>query len=355
VWLLKLPYLSQTHPAHARAENNTLPVAHRRMLLLLRLLHPAGDKLTGSFEADGSSLLQLSYCLESAAQHANTITDPATGQTLPGPPTAAGATDPAAATAADEAEAPVCTNSSSSSGVMSLRLPFWLEFPSRATAAATATMRATLLGPFSGKVGHPMTLSWQLSRLGGWVLGGTDLAGFSTVDLGSSPPAAAAAASQDDGSSTPQQQQQQHVADGSSSSSGHEGLDEVLCYEIVPGEPSKAAAGSSLQQQQDPLHTSLQRPNALAALLQQQQQDQNPKPEAKRWWTGGSASGMVRLGRSGGALASVEVVIVPKAAGRQLPPQLLLRGLGGNQQLLVECGVAGGLWVEEEMCMHISA
>jgi hypothetical protein len=321
------------------------------LLLLLLLFDPAGDKLTGSFEADGSSLLQLSYCLESAAQHADTITDSATGQTLPAPPTAAAAADPATTTsaAADGAEGPAYT--SSSSGVMSLRLPFWLESPSPATAAATASVRATLLGPFHGKVGHPMTLSWQLSRLGGGVLGGTDLAGFSTVDLGSSTPAAVAAGSQDDGSSTPQQQQQ-HVGDGSSSS-GREALDEVLCYEIAPGEPSKAP-GSSLQQQ-DPLHTSLQGPGALAALLQQQQQDLNPKPEAKPWWTGGSASGMVRLGRSGGALAAVEVVIVPKAAGRQLPPRLLLRGLGGNQPLMVECGVAGGLWVEEEMCMHISA
>jgi hypothetical protein len=235
---------------------------------------------------------------------------------------------------------------------MSLRLPFWLEFPSRAAAAATASLRATLLGPFHGKVGQPMTLSWQLSRLDGGVLDGTDLAGFSMVDLGSSTAAAAAAtASQDDGSSTPQQQQQQHVGD--SSSSGREGLDEVLCYELVTGEP---AAGSSLQQQ-DPLHTSRQGPGALAALMQQQQQQQalNPKPEAKPWWTGGSVSGMVRLGRAGGALAAVEVVIVPKVPGRQLPPRLMLRSLGGNQPLMVESGVAGGLWVEEEMCMHINA
>jgi hypothetical protein len=284
---------------------------------------------------------------------ADTITDPATGQTLPAPPAAAAAEDPTAA-AADEAEAAACSSSNSnSSSVMSLRLPFWLEFPSRVTAAAaTASVLATLLGPFHGKVGHPMTLSWQLSRLGGGVLGGTDVAGFSTVDLGGTPPAAAAAAgSLDDSSSTPQQQQ--YVGD--SSSSGREGLDEVLCYETAPGEPSKAAAGSSLQQQ-DPLHSSLTGPGALAALLQQQQQqDLNPKAESKPWWTGGSASGMVRLGRSGGALAAVEVVVVPKVAGRQLPPRLLLRSLGGNQPLMVECGLAGGLWVEEEMCMHISA
>jgi hypothetical protein len=306
----------------------------------------AGDKLTGSFEADGSSLLQLSYCLETAAQHADTVADPTTGQQLPAPPTAA-----ADATAVDsEATA---GPSNSSSGVMSLRLPFWLEFPSRAAAAATASLRATLLGPFHGKVGQPMTLSWQLSRLGGGVLDGADLAGFSTVDLGSSPAAAAAATTlQDDGSSTPQKQQQQHVND---SSSNREGLDEVLCYELVCGEPSQTtAAGSSSMQRQDPLHTSLQGPGALAALIQQQ--TLNPAAEtAKPWWSGGGASGMVRLGRSSGALASVEVVIVPKTPGRQLPPRLMMRSLGGNQPLMVECGVAGGLWVEEERCMHISA
>lgn len=196
-----------------------------------------------------------------------------------------------------------------------------------------------------------MTLSWQLSRIGGAVLGGTDLAGFSTVDLGNSRPAAVAL-EDNGGTLQPPPPQQQHAGD-SSSSSGKEGLDEVLCYELVPGQPSTAAAGSSVPQQ-GALRTSAQGQGAPAALVQQQQ-GLNPRAELKPWWSGGSVNGMVRLGRAGGALSAVEVVVVPTVAGRQLPPRLMLRSLGGSQPLLVECGVAGGLRLEGEACLSISA
>ncbi|WIA35159.1 hypothetical protein OEZ86_003631 [Tetradesmus obliquus] len=146
----------------------------------------------------------------------------------------------------------------------------------------------------------------------------------------------------------------------------------ALCFMLVQDQGDKLtgsfeADGSSLLQLSYCLETAAAQPAAAAAdtvtitdpstaLLQQQQHAQNPSKSeaAKPWWSGGSASGTVRLGRAGGALAAVEVVIVPQVAGRQLPPRLLLRGLGGSQPLLVEAGVAGGLWVEEELCMHIS-
>lgn len=330
---------------------------------------PAGDKSTGSFEADGSSLLVLTYSLEPADKQA-AVTDPVTGDILPPPPAAATGSSSAGAEEASElqsssafsipaAPAAAAADAVAAGRVMSMRLPFWLEFPSNAPAAV-ACLIATLLGPFSGRLGQPLILTWQLARTGpnrglGLTAGSdndmTDgvtsgFSGFSSISL-----------SEDVGGSVGCRSVtgrfSREYPDEGLSTAQMEDYDDLLLYDVTPG--YNKALGLGVGSQGDLLRSSLQGSGApragqgTAAQTLNRAQTLNPG-EGLPWWQGCNPTGSVRLGRAVGSLATVEVVLVPQIAGRQVAPQLLLRSFGGNQPLVVERGAAGS---DDEAVLYI--
>lgn len=279
---------------------------------------------------------------------------PASSNALPAPTTSSGA--PAASISPAAAAGGGGSSSGSSSAVVAtLQLPFWLEFPSgdRASPAA-ATVMVTLLGPFSGRMGHPVTLSWQLARIasadaaagdaGGSVAGAAaEQAGFSSIPLGG----------------LDSQQGKDGVSNTTNSSSSRQlpaDSDELLCYELVFGQeqkqqdhqglggagagagndtpgPSRLGAGGSR----------MNSPAAAAAAADLGGGISSAANAALIWGVSGAApSGVVRLGRAPGSLAVVEVVLVPHATGQVVAPQLVMKSPGGNQLVLAEGTAAAG-------------
>lgn len=326
----------------------------------------SGDKLAGSFEDDGSSLLMISYVLE----HANTqqqTTDAATGLALPPPPStvssrqspSAVGTAPRSSSSGDKdasadggrvipsSPAVAAADAAAAGRVMTMRLPFWLEIPSDTPSTAVASLRATLLGPFQGRVGQPLMLTWQIARTGHDEDHHDGTAGFEGVTDTSFPGFSHVSLSEGLGEAVGSVSGRFSVDhDGPSSRSGDH--DEVLCYEVTPG-VTKPQGGSSSQgdllrvSYQSPRHGGSVAHGFAAGLTRAQTSSLNPN-EGIVWWEGSNPSGSVRLGRAAGSLATVEVVLVPIIAGRQLAPQLVMRSLpvGGIQPLDVAGGSVGG-------------
>jgi hypothetical protein len=321
------------------------------MCLLPSSLVFSGDKLTGSFEADGCNLLLLSYSLVPYGTAAG-ATDPSTGLPLPLPPplpdsaaaaaSAGGASNvlgaaaagssssrsllgPAAATAAS-----IPTAAAAGSSVLTLQLPFWLEFPSvdQQASPTAASVTVTLLGPYTGQIGQAVALSWQLARIAS-ADAGVEGAAAARAQQSLSPHATAFSDVPLDGQ--PQPQQQQHSSAES---------DELLCYELVFGQQPKQEAGASGKDGSGSKAGSGSGASAAAAAAAVDMGGLSGGANAALLWgvSGSAPSGVVRLGRAPGSLAVVEVVLVPRAAGRLVAPQLLLKSPGGNQVVLVEAG-----------------
>lgn len=321
-------------------------------------------------------MLLLSYSLVPYGAAAGAV-DPTTGQLLPQPPStvdvsrASSAAGPAAVTgaagisgggakarslaaagnngsavaqaASGSAASIVAASSSSSSSVLTLQLPFWLDFPSvDESSPAAASVRVTLLGPYTGRVGQPVMLSWQLARIASADSGpDLDQAAYSSVAL-------------DDVS----QQQQQGVGGGlngyvdSSSSSRQlaapgsarqQGIsgesDELLCYDLLFGQQQSKQEGAGMGKDiVSSRAASGTAANAAAAAAEADMGGMSGSANAALLWgvTGAPPSGVARLGRAAGSLAVVEIALVPQAAGRLSAPQLVLKSPGGNQLVLVE-------------------
>jgi hypothetical protein len=335
----------------------------------------AGDKLTGSFEADGCNLLLLTYSTVRSASAAAAAVNPATGAPLPLPPGAqdgaAVADTPsslAAAAAASGGSAggaavglqaaaaasqlptghgsnnlmassfDAATSGSSSGSMLTLRLPFWLEFPSADDSSpAAASVMVTLLGPHRARVGQPVTLSWQLARI----------AAPDGAAAGADASAAAAGADEAGGLSNvgledvtaqqaSQQQQQQVLPEP----------DELLCYELSfrPQQQQQGAAAAPptdtpASHGQSGSAAGAAAAAASAAAAADMAGVSGAANTALCWGCSAAApGGVVRLGRAPGSLAVVEVVLVPRATGRVAAPHLVLKSLGGNQVVLQEGG-----------------
>jgi hypothetical protein len=306
----------------------------------------AGDKVTGSFEADGCSMLLLSYSLLPHSAAAS-CTDPATGLQLPGPPSgaqqqqqqASGGSSAAEAAGASSVVAASMRCSDGGGGgrgtaaavagpPLTLRLPFWLEFPSvdEAAAAASASVRVTLLGQLVGRVGQQMTLSWQLARIKPTDAAAPDgdaAGGFASILLD----AHAAEGQQQDATSRGAAQGQQAAEQ-----------DELLCFELLLGQ----------QLQQEP-KGSLSSHRGKAAAAAPSDSGAAGAGSAAFWGlSAGALSGVVRLGRAPGSLASVEVVVMPRGPGRMAAPQLLLKAPGGGSSqaaVALQAGAASMLTI----------
>jgi hypothetical protein len=252
---------------------------------------------------------------------------------------------------------------------LSLRLPFWLEFPSSA-AAATACLRVTLLGPFAGRIGQPLALTWQLERISpdskeqqqqqqlGWAgtAGPQPPAGsrqvpqeeFCNISLQEEPSGARATQVK---FNSPEVATLAAAASGGTKSAGGQastagrsislaGLgsnqsgagsgesDDVISYEVVFDQHP--------QQQQHPAGSG----SADESLGASQAAADEAAASRASWLQGSPPTGNVRLGRSTGSLATVEVLVVPQAAGKHALPRLLLKSLAGNQVLQVDQGPA---------------
>lgn len=337
------------------------------LLLLLRACHRAGDKLTGSFEADGCNLLLLSYSLTPYGAAAGAV-HPTTRQLLPLPPgtnmgqdspeasatagtTAAasrqGGSEQVAAAAAAGVLAPLGGSSSSSGAVLTLQLPFWLEFPSLDDSSpAAASLRVTLLGPYVGRVGQPVTLSWQLARIMSADSGpdGEQAAAYSSVALGDSShqqqELEAAAGLNGYNESSNISSRQMGAADGTLGQQGSSAVeaDELLCYELVFGQQAQSKPeGVGSDGSGGRAAPSTAASSAAAAAAADMGGVSSSANAALLWGVSGAPpSGVVRLGRAPGSLAVVEVVLLPRTVGRLGAPQLVLKSPGGNQLVLVE-------------------
>jgi hypothetical protein len=335
----------------------------------------AGDKLTGSFEADGCNMLLLSYSLVPHGSAAGT-TDPSTRRPLPLPPSmhdgtpaavglaAAGAAGVQAvgglsttgssydAVAAASASILPASSSSSSSRALTLQLPFWLEFSSVGESSpAAASVRVTFLGTFVGRIGQAVTLSWQLARIASADIGPDAAAGeqgtYNLISL--------------DGSRQQQQQQQEgmdagydELMDSSSSSrqlaaggsarqyGSSADTDELLCYELVFGQhqQKQEGTGASNDISSSSRATSGTAASAATAAAAADMGGLSSGANAALLWgvSGAAPIGVVRLGRAPGSLAVVEVMLTPRAVGRLAAPQLVLKSPGGNQVELFEGG-----------------
>jgi hypothetical protein len=331
--------------------------------------------LTGSFEADGCNMLLLSYSLVPHGSAAGAA-DPTTGRSLPLPPStpddAPAAAVPAAAgaaavqlacelsTAAGSSNAAVAasasilpaSSSSSSSSVLTLQLPFWLDFPSVCESSpAAASVRVTLLGPFVGRVGQAVTLNWQLARITSADSGPVAAAGeqgpYNSIAL--------------DGSAQQQQQQdlnagydelmdsssRQLAAGGSARQHGSSGeTDELLCYELAFGhqQQKQEGAGASNDIISSSRATSGAAASAATAAAAADVGGISGGANAALLWgvSGAVPSGAVRLGRAPGSLAVLEIMLTPRAVGRLTAPQLVLKSPGGNQVALAEGGSGHG-------------
>jgi len=301
-------------------------------------------------------MLLLSYSLNPYGPP-DVITAPGTDQVLPQPPALLDTQPTGAAAAADGAGGAAATAAASSSGgtplaaeqsgvlaggsscsnVMTLQLPFWLEFPSvRDASPAAASVRVTLLGPYSGRMGQPVTLSWQLARItssdaADVAAAAAEQAAFTNVALGSDSQAAEAAASDDAGDISGQL-----PPVGSSAEA-----DELLCYELLFGQQQKheAGKGADTPTSRAAAAATAGAGNAAAAAAADMGGASGSANAALFWGVSGAVpSGVVRLGRAPGSLAVVEVVLWPRATGRVSAPQLVLKSPGGHQVVLVEGG-----------------
>lgn len=275
--------------------------------------------------------MTLTYALE-PAHNQEKVTDPVTGDVLPQPPSAAAAAaavgqDPAAAAAAGSnvSAATAAAEAVAAGRVMHLKLPFWLEFPCASPAAATAaSLKAVLLGPFQGFVGQPMSLTWQISRTQQTPkhknnVNNNNFTGLTDISL----------------------------SDGLGGSTNSE-YDEVLCFDVIPGSSISIETLRSSSQGLAALGAARASGQGFSGL--NRAQTLNPG-DGVPWWEGCKPSGSVRLGRAVESLATVEVVLVPRMAGRQVAPRLNLRSLGGNQPLVVEWAHAAGeddsvIWIQ---------
>jgi hypothetical protein len=276
-----------------------------------------GDRLTGSFEADGSSQLLLTFSPlpGDTSNTAGSCTDSRVGVIIPHPESGEPLPLPLPPhQQQQQQQQSLCTPTI-------LRLPLWLQFSQPPVELPT-------LSPFHGRLGKPLALTWQLARRAAVDAGVSNTGNVLVdIDLHSAPQAAprstAAAAARE-------QQLQLHGASTSGElvphGSGGGGAadvgvaEQVLCYELS----AQALTDST------------------AASMGGTRGGSSGRDEA--WWlpaSGTPLGGLVRLGRAPGSLATVEVVLTPRTRGALLPPRLVLRGLGASQPLRVECGVAG--------------
>jgi hypothetical protein len=115
----------------------------------------------------------------------------------------------------------------------------------------------------------------------------------------------------------------------------------LLCYELVFGQhPKQEAAASGKDGSGSKAGSGSGASAAAAAAAAADMGGLSGGANAALLWgvSGAAPSGVVRLGRAPGSLAVVEVVLLPRAAGRLVAPQLLLKSPGGNQVVLVEAG-----------------
>jgi hypothetical protein len=236
------------------------------------------------------------------------------------------------------------SSSSSSGAVLTLQLPFWLEFPSVDDSSPTAaSVRVTLLGPYVGRVGQPVTLSWQLARIMSANSGpdGEQAAAYSSVALGDSSQQQQELNGYEAESSSVSSSRQMGAAVGSSGQAGSSAAeaDELLCYELVFGQqaPSKPEGVGSDGSGGRAAPSTAASAAAAAAAAADMGGVSSSANAALLWGVSGAApSGVVRLGRAPGSLAVVEVVLLPRTVGRLGAPQLVLKSPGGNQLVLVE-------------------